>query len=330
MTGHIGRREFISLHGGAAVAWPLAARAQQPAMPIVGVLDAGSAEGDAELIAAFRQALSEGGYLEGQNVTIEYRWAEGKYDQLPILADELIKRQPAVLFAPGLPAALSIKAATATTPIVFVSGPDPVRAGLVTSLNRPNGNITGVTLFTSVLVAKRLELLREVVPAAGLIAFVVNPNDPRTRSDIEDVEAGARALGQQIIILEVSSDRDFDALFATVTQRGVRALLVGNDPFLNSQAQQLVALAARHTIPAIYGLRKHAEAGGLMSYSTNLAESARQAGIYVARILKGEKPGDLPVVQPTKFEFVINLRTARALGLAIPPTLIALADEVIE
>ena len=178
---------------------------------------------------------------------------------------------------------------TATTPIVFVSGPDPVRAGLVTSLNRPNGNITGVTLFTSVLVAKRLELLREVVPAAGLIAFVVNPNDPSTRSDIEDVEAGARALGQQIIILEVSSDRDFDALFATVTQRGVRALLVGNDPFLNSQAQQLVALAARHTIPAIYGLRKHAEAGGLMSYSTNLAESARQAGTYVARILKGEK-----------------------------------------
>jgi putative ABC transport system substrate-binding protein len=201
---------------------------------------------------------------------------------------------------------------------------------LVTSLNRPNGNITGVTLFTSVLVGKRLELLRELVPAATLIALVVNPNDPRTKSDIEDVEAGARALGQQIIILEVASDRDFDALFATVIQRGVRALLVGNDPFLNSQAQQLVALAARHAIPAIYGLRKYAEAGGLMSYSTNLTESARQAGIYVARILKGEKPTDLPVVQPTKFEFVINQKTAKALGLTIPPSLLVLADEVIE
>jgi putative ABC transport system substrate-binding protein len=320
------RREFITLVSS-SVAWPLAASAQQPTKPFVGVLDAGS---DADLITAFRQALSEAAYIEDQNVAIEYRWAEGKYDRLPILTAELIQVQPAVLFALGLPAAVSVKTATATNPIVFVSGSDPVRSGLVTSLNRPNGNITGVTLFTSVLVGKRLELLRELVPEATLIALVVNPNDPRTKSDIEDVEAGARVLGQQIIILEVSSDRDFDALFATITQRGVRALLVGNDPFLNSQAQQLVALAARHAIPAIYGLRKYAEAGGLMSYSTNLTESARRAGIYVARIVKGEKPTDLPVVQPTKFEFVINQKTAKALGLTIPPPIIVRADEVIE
>ncbi|MBV8054605.1 MAG: ABC transporter substrate-binding protein [Deltaproteobacteria bacterium] len=323
------RRTVIAALGGAA-AWPMVALAQRAAMPVVGVLDAGSAEGDADLIASFRQGVSEAGYIEDQNVLIEYRWAEGKYDRLPSLAAELIQNQSAVVFAPGLPAALAMKAATATIPIVFVSGPDPVRSGLVTSLNGPNGNMTGVTLFTSVLATKRLELLRELVPAAALIAFVVNPDDPRTKSDIEDVEAGARTLGQHIIILQATADVDFGSLFATATQRGVRALLVGNDPFLNSQAQQLVALAARHALPAIYGLRKYAEVGGLMSYSTSLAESARRAGIYVGRILKGEKPADLPVVQPTKFELIINLKTATALGLTVPATLLAQADEVIE
>ena len=244
------RRNFLALVGFGLAAWPLVARAQQSVEAIVGVLGAGSAEGDADVIAAFRQALSESGYVERQNITIEYRWAEGRYDRLPSLAAELIQLQPTVLFAPGLPAALSLKVVTSTIPVVFVSGPDPIRNGLVATLNGPNGNMTGVTLFTSALVAKRLELLRELVPAAALLAFVVNPNDPRTKSDIEDVETGARAFGQQIIILEVNSDRDFEALFATVTQRGVRALLVGNDPFLNSQAKQIVALAARHAVRA--------------------------------------------------------------------------------
>jgi putative ABC transport system substrate-binding protein len=324
------RRDFIKRIVGSATVGPLAVRAQQPEKPIVGMLDAGSAEGDADLLGGFRQALSEAGYVEGQNVAFEYRWAKGQYDLLPTLASELIQLRPAVLLAPGLPAALSIKEATSTIPIVFVSGPDPVRSGLVASLNGPNGNITGVTLFTSVLVTKRLELLRELVPAAALIAFIVNPDDPRTRSDIDDVEAGARTLGQQIIVLEVNSGRDLEAVFAMAIQRGVRALLVGNDPFLNSQAQQLITLAARYGLPAIYGLRKYVETGGLMSYSTNLSESARQAGTYVGRILKGEKPSRLPVVQPTKFELVINLKTAKALGFSVPQTLLVAADEVIE
>jgi putative ABC transport system substrate-binding protein len=269
-------------------------------------------------------------YVEGQNIAIEYRWAKGQYNLLPTLASELIQLRPAVLLAPGLPAALAIKEATSTIPIVFVSGPDPVRSGLVASLNEPNGNITGVTLFASVLVTKQLELLRELVPDAALIAFIVNPDDPRTRSDVDEVEAGARTLAQQIVVLEVNRDRDFEVLFTAAIQWGVRALLVGNDAFLNSQAQQLVALAARYEIPAICGLRKYVETGGLMSYSTSLPESARQAGTYVGRILKGEKPSQLPVVQPTKFELVINLKTAKALGLSVPQTLLVAADEVIE
>jgi putative tryptophan/tyrosine transport system substrate-binding protein len=325
------RRNFIALVGFGLAAWPLVARAQQSVEAIVGVLGAGSAEGDADVIAAFRQALSESGYVERQNITIEYRWAAGRYDRLPSLAAELIQLQPSVLFAPGLPAALSLKVVTSTIPVVFVSGPDPIRNGLVATLSGPNGNMTGVTLFTSALAAKRMELLRDLVPDGGLTALVVNPNDPRTKSVLEDVETAAQAIGQQrIIILEVANDADLEALSAEITQRRVQALLVGTDPFLNSRAQHLVAVAARHALPAIYGLREYVEAGGLMSYSTSLTESGRQAGIYVGRILKGEKPTDLPVVQPTRFELIINLKTAKALGLTIPASLLALADEVIE
>jgi len=324
------RRDFIALIGGGTAAWPLTTRAQQPAKPMVGLLEPGSSEGSANWYAAARQGLSEAGYVEGQNVAIEYRYADGKYDRLPNLAAELIQRQPTVLFAGGLPAALAFKAAVTTIPVVFVSGTDPVRLGLVTSLNKPGGNFTGVTLFTTMLVTKRLELLRELVPAAVLIGYIVNPNNPRAKSDIGDVEAGGRALGQQIIVLEVRSDSDFEGLVATIPQRGVRALLVGNDPFLNSRVQQLVALAARHAIPAIYGLREYAVAGGLLSYATRLTDSYRNAGVYIGRILSGEKPGNLPIMQPTKFDLVLNLKTAKALGLTIPDKLLALADEVIE
>jgi len=279
------RRDFIKGIVGSATVGPLAVRAQQPEKSIVGMLDAGSAEGDADLLGGFRQALSEAGYVEGQNVAIEYRWAKGQYDLLPALASELVQLRPAVLLAPGLPAALSIKEATSTIPIVFVSGPDPVRSDLVANLNGPNGNITGVTLFTSVLVTKRLELLRELVPAAALIAFIVNPDDPRTKADVDDVEAGARTLEQQIIVLEVNSERDLEALFAMAIQRGVRALLVGNDPFINSQAQQLVTLAARYEVPAMYGLRKYVETGGLMSYSTSLPEPTLDASSKARNLL---------------------------------------------
>jgi putative ABC transport system substrate-binding protein len=324
------RRQFITLIGGAAAAWPLATRAQQPAKPTVGLLEPGTSEGSANWFAATRKGLSEAGYVEGRNVAIEYRYADGKYDRLPNLAAELIQRQPTVLFAGGLPAALAFKAAATTLPVVFVSGTDPVRLGLVTSLNMPGGNFTGVTLFTTMLVTKRLELLRELVPAAVLTGYIVNPDNPRAKSDIDDVEAGGRALGQQITVLEVRSDADFDRQFATIRQREIRALLVGNDPFLNSRVQELVALAARHAIPAIYGLREYALAGGLMSYATRLTDSYRNAGVYIGRILSGEKPANLPIMQPTKFDLVINLKTARDLGLTIPDNLLAIADEVIE
>jgi putative tryptophan/tyrosine transport system substrate-binding protein len=324
------RREFITLLGGAAVAWPLAARAQQPAMPVIGLLGAGSPEPNAKWIAAVRQGLTETGHIEGRNVTIEYRWAEGKYDQLPPMAIDLVQRKTALIFADSLPVALAAKAATTKIPIVFVSGPDPVRLGLVSSLNRPSGNITGVTLFTTILVTKRLELLRELVPAATVIAFIVNPNNPRTEFDVQDMEAGARALGQQILVLKAGSDRDLEALFAILSERKVGALLVGNDPFFNSRPQPFALMAARHAVPAIYGLREYAVAGGLVSYGTNLSESYRQAGIYAGRILNGETPADLPILQPTKFELVVNLWAAKAIGLTIPESFLLRADEVIE
>jgi putative ABC transport system substrate-binding protein len=323
------RRDFITLLGGAA-AWPLAARAQQPTMPVIGYIGAGSHEPNAKWVAAVRHGLNETGHIEGRNVTIEYRWAEGKYDQLAAMAIDLVQRKTALIFADSLPVALAAKAATTKIPIVFVSGPDPVRFGLVSSLNRPSGNITGVTLFTTILVTKRLELLRELVPAATVIAFIVNPNNPRTEFDVQDMEAGARAFGQQIIVLKAGSDEDLEALFAILSERKVGALLVGNDPFFNSRPQPFALMAARHAVPAIYGLREYAVAGGLVSYGTNLSESYRQAGIYAGCILKGEMPADLPILQPTKFELVVNLWAAKAIALTIPESFLLRADEVIE
>jgi putative tryptophan/tyrosine transport system substrate-binding protein len=323
------RRAFITFLGGAA-AWPIAARAQQPAIPVIGFLNGATPEGYALYAAAFRQGLKEAGYVEGQNATIEYRWAEGHYDRLPALAAALVARKVAVIAATSTPAAQAAKAATATVPIVFTTGGDPIKLGLVASLNRPGGNVTGVSNLIGELGSKRLGLLRELVPSITLIATLINPNFPDAENELRDVEAAARALGLQHIVLRASSEREIDTAFATMAQQSGGALDVNVDPFFLARRDQIVALAARHAIPAIYPVRDFAVAGGLMSYGTDFADSYRQAGIYTGRVIRGEKPADLPVQRSTKFEFVINFKTAKALSLAVPNSMQLLADEQIE
>jgi putative ABC transport system substrate-binding protein len=322
------RREFITIFAAAA-AWPLRARAQQPAMPVVGFLRSVSLADAADLVTAFRQGLKESGYIEGQNVAIELRSAEGHLDRLPALVTDLIGRPVAVIVG-NLNAAIAAKAATTTIPIIFASGSDPVKDGLVASLNRPGGNITGVMFFVTGLGSKRLGLLRQLVPKATLIAMLVNPGSVDTEAERRDVRAAAQKLGQQLIILDASSDRDIETSFATFVQRGAGGLIVGAGAFLFSNRERLIALAARHALPAIYADPEDAAAGGLMGYGPSIVDAYHQVGIYAGRILKGEKPGDLPVMQSTKFDLLLNLKTAKALGLTIPPALLAIADDVIE
>jgi len=329
MASYIARRKFLATLGGVA-GWPLAARAQQAAILVVGFLGAGAREPLREQIAAFQEGLKESGYIEGHNVAVEYRFAEGQFDRFPVLAAELVRRQVAVLFVASDGGALAAKQATRTIPIVFTAGDDPVASGLVPSLNRPGGNLTGVYQFAAGLEAKRLGLLHEMVPKATTIAVLVNPNYSGSENQLREVQEAAASLGVQLVIVRANVESDFDAAFSTLVQQRATALLVCASPFFNIRRQQLVVLAARHTLPAIYEWREFAAAGGLMSYGTSLADAYRQAGVYTGRILKGAKPADLPVVQSTKFEFVINLPTARALGLEVPATLLARADKVIE
>jgi putative ABC transport system substrate-binding protein len=325
------RRDFITLLSGAA-AWPLAARAQQPAMPVVGFLHAASPDTITDRLRAFRQGLKEIGFIEGENVAIEHRWAENQFDRLPALAAELVRRQVAVIVTTGSPAAaLAAKAATTTIPLVFSVPEDPVRSGLVISLARPGGNATGINFFSIELVAKRLEILREMVPTTTRIAVLINPTDAEAAETmLKAMEAATRTMGLQIQVLKANTSHEIDAAFATFARERPDALLVSGGPFLLSRRVQLALLTARYAVPASYGAREYVEIGGLMSYSANIADAYRQVGVYAGRILKGAKPADLPVMQSTKFELVINAQAARVLGLTVPPALLALADEVIE
>jgi ABC-type uncharacterized transport system substrate-binding protein len=326
----VNRRQFITLLGGGAVAGPLAAKAQQPAMPVIGFLNSQSPDGFTNRLRGFRQGLKDAGYVEGENVAIEYRWGENQMDRLPAMAADLVQRKVAVIFAIASAPIFSAKAATQTIPIVFGVGEDPVRLGLVASLARPGGNLTGVNFFTSELVAKRLELLHVLMPAATRVAMLINPIGPDAETALREVEPAARAMGLQIRILNASTSREINVAFATFVHERPEALFLSGDPFLVSRRVQLVNLASRHAIPAVYSVRDYAEVGGLMTYGTNVTDAWRQAGVYVGRILKGAKPADLPVMQATKFELVINAETARMLGLIVPDKLLAAADEVIE
>jgi putative ABC transport system substrate-binding protein len=324
------RREFIALVGGATTAWPLATLAQQQSMPVIGFLGSRASGEDPQLLTSFRLGLKEGGSVDGQNVVIEYRFAENKYDRLPALAAELVQRQVALIAANG-PAAQAAKAATSIIPVVFTVGFDPVEVGLVASLNRPGGNVTGVSILDVELGPKRLELLRELVPKANIIAVLVNPSDPVRAGNIaRAMQAAAHTLGLQSNVLKASNERDFDAAFAGLLQMRAEGLVIGGEPFLNSRSEQLGALTARHKVPAIFQFREFTAGGGLLSYGASLTDSYRQVGVYAARILKGEKPADLPIVQASKFDLVINLKTAKALGLTVPAKLLFTADEVIE
>ena len=325
------RRDFISLVGGSAVAWPLAARAQQPAMPIIGLVFPGSLEATARRVAAFHRGINETGYVEGQNVTVEYHWLEGQFSRLPSVMADLVQRRVAVIVASGFVAAQSAKAATTTIPIVFGVGEDPVKLGLVASLARPGGNATGINFFYSEIVAKRLGLLHDLVPKAVRVAVLVNPaNAPIADATLRDLPEAARTIGLQIQVLNASTSREIEAAFATLVRDRADALFVAPDGFFNARRVQFATLAARHGIPAAYSVREYVEVGGLMSYGPDLLDMWRQVGIYTGQILKGAKPADLPVLQSTKLEFVINLQTARALGLEVPPQLLASADEAIE
>jgi putative ABC transport system substrate-binding protein len=329
MPVDIGRREFLSALGG-ATAWPFAAFAQQPPIPVIGLLNSASAQAYAARIAAFRRGLGETGYVEGQNVVIEYQWADGQYDRLPSMAVELVHHQVTAIAAITTPCALAAKTATTTIPIVFEVGGDPVELQLVTSLSRPGGNLTGVGLLNAELGPKRLDLLHEMIPTAATVAVIVNPANPNTEALLKDLQFTAQSLGLKLHALRASSDGDLEATFAALTQLHAGALLIGTDPFFNSRSKQLAAFALQQSIPAIYQYREFVEAGGLMSYGASFTEPLRLAGVYVGRILKGEKPADLPVQQVTKVELIVNLKTAKALGLTVPLPLLGRADEVIE
>ena len=325
------RREFVTLLGGAAAAWPLAARAQQAAVPVIGYLGAQSPAAFASRVTAFRQGLGETGYVEGRNVAIEFRWAEGQHDRLPALAAELVARQVAVIVAPGgAPAAIAAKSVTTTIPIVFEMGADPIAMGLVTSLNRPGGNLTGVSSLNVEVTPKRLEILREAIPTATVVAVLLNPTSPTADSQLRNLQEAARALGLQLDFLRASSARDFDAVFASLLQLRANGLVVASDTFFATHSEQLAALTVRHALPAIHQSRDFTLAGGLMSYGGSFVESHRQAGVYTGRVLKGDKPADLPVQQVTKVELLINLKTAKALGVTFPLALSGRADQVIE